>query len=183
MSFAAINRIITASIALLSLSAINVAHAYPNLCPTASSLTSCTSCHTGTPSASTYNGACDASSSTTTSSSTSGSGTTTSSGSTTAGSGSTTSSDTTASSGSTTSSDTTASSGSTTSNDTTASSGSSSTGETSASRESTYSGSHRDTTRTKDDKRWSTRRDSAHNYAHKTEARSSGTHRSREMDD
>ena len=171
MSFAAINRIITASIALLSLSAINVAHAYPNLCPTASSLTSCTSCHTGTPSASTYNGACDASSSTTTSSSTSGSGTTTSSGSTTAGS------------GSTTSSDTTASSGSTTSNDTTASSGSTSTGETSASRESTYSGSHRDTTRTKDDKRWSTRRDSAHNYAHKTEARSSGTHRSREMDD
>ena len=171
MSFAAINRIITASIALLSLSAINVAHAYPNLCPTASSLTSCTSCHTGTPSASTYNGACDASSSTTTSSSTSGSGTTTSSGSTTAGS------------GSTTSSDTTASSGSTTSNDTTASSGSSSTIETSASRESTYSGSHRDTTRTTDDKRWSTRRDSAHNYAHKTEARSSRTHRSREMDD
>jgi hypothetical protein len=173
MSFAAIKRIIiNAPIALLLLGAINVAHAYPNLCPTPSNLTSCTSCHSGTPSASTYNGACDGSSSTTT----------TSSG-TTASSGSTTSSGTTASSGSTTSSDTTASSGSTTSSDTTASSGSSSTLETSASRESTYSGSHRDITRTTDDKRWSTRRDTPRNDAYKSEARGSRTHRSTGMDD
>jgi hypothetical protein len=185
MSFAAIKRIIiNAPIALLLLGAINVAHAYPNLCPTPSNLTSCTSCHSGTPSASTYNGACDGSSSTTTTSSgtTASSGSTTSSG-TTASSGSTTGSDTTASSGSTTSSDTTASSGSTTSSDTTASSGSSSTLETSASRESTYSGSHRDITRTTDDKRWSTRRDTPRNDAYKSEARGSRTHRSTGMDD